>query len=293
MVCAISAGMVLELLINPKKAEREPWELFFVGIVYSSAAIFLSLYIFKQYVGIVMVFLTTLACTYLIEGTLRREEKKDVFISHELALLKEHGRALSYFMFLFLGFVVSFSLWYIVLPHGFSSQVFAIQEETIRCINSVGVEGCLSAPTESFVKIFLNNIKVSMFVLLFAFFYGAGSVFILAWNATVVAAAIGIFVRNVISSAASSLGLPALANYFSSYSLGLLRYLTHGGLEILAYFLVALAGGIVSVAVTRHSFNSPSFRRVLWDSVDLVALSVGTLFLAAIVEVFVTPVLFG
>lgn len=293
MALAVYGCMVLELLINPRKAEREPWELFFVGLVYSSAAIFLSFYIFKQYVGIVMVFLTTLACTYLIEGTLRREEKKDAFIPHELALLKEHGRALSYFMFLFLGFVVSFSLWYIALPHGFSSQIFSIQEETIRCINSVGVEGCLSAPTESFVKIFLNNLKVSAFVLLFAFFYGAGSVFILAWNATVVAAAIGIFVRNSISSAASSLGLPAIANYFSSYSLGLLRYLTHGGLEILAYFVVALAGGIISVAVTRHSFNSPSFRRVLWDSVDLVALSVGTLFLAAIVEVFVTPVLFG
>ncbi len=293
MAAAVLLCMVLEMLINPRKAERNPWELFFIGMVYSSMAIFLGLYIFKQYVGIVMVFLTTLACTYLVQGTLRREEKKDVAITHELALLKEHGKALSYFMFLFLGFVVSFSIWYIVLPHAFSSQVFAIQEETIRCINSVGVEGCLSAPTESFVKIFLNNIKVLLFVLIFAFFYGAGSIFILAWNATVVATAIGMFVRNGISSAASNLGLPAIANYFSSYSLGLLRYLTHGGFEILAYFIAALAGGIISVAVARHAFNSPDFRRVLWDSVDLVALSVGTLFIAAVVEVFVTPMLFG
>ncbi|MBI2144131.1 stage II sporulation protein M [Candidatus Woesearchaeota archaeon] len=285
--------MVLELLINPKKAEREPWELFFIGLVYSSVAIFLSLYIFKQYVGVVMVFLTTLACTYLIQGTLRREEKKDIAVPHELALLKEHGKALSYFMFLFLGFVVSFSLWYIFLPQGFSSQIFSIQEETIRCINSVGVEGCLSAPTESFVKIFLNNFKVLLFVLIFAFFYGAGSVFILAWNATVVATAIGIFVRNSLSSVASSMGLTAVADYFSSYSLALLRYLTHGGLEILAYFIAALAGGIISVAVARHSFASLKFRKVLWDSVDLIALSLGTLFLAAIVEVFVTPMLFG
>ncbi len=285
--------MVLEMLINPKKAEREPWELFFVGLVYSSMAIFLSLYIFKQYVGIVMVFLTTLACTYLIQGTLRREEKKDVVITHELALLKEHGKALSYFMFLFLGFVVSFSLWYIFSPHSFASQVFTVQEDTIRCINSVGVEGCLSAPTDSFARIFLNNVKVLLFVLIFAFFYGAGSVFILAWNASVVATAIGIFVRNSLSSAASNLGLPTIANYFSSYSLGLLRYLTHGSLEILAYFIAALAGGIISVAVARHSFDSPRFKAVLLDSVDLIALSVGALFLAAVVEVFVTPMLFG
>ncbi len=285
--------MVLEMLINPAKAEREPWELFFVGMVYSSVAIFLSLYIFKQYVGIVMVFLTTIACTYLVQGTLRREEKRDLVVTHELDLLKQHGRALSYFMFLFLGFVVSFSLWYIIMPQTFSSQVFAIQEETIRCINSVGVEGCLSAPTESFVKIFFNNIKVLMFVLIFAFFYGAGSIFILAWNATVVAAAIGMFVRNSISNAAANLGLPSIASYFSSYSLGLLRYLTHGSLEILAYFIAALAGGIISVAVARHNFNSGDFRKVIGDSVDLIALSVGALFLAAIVEVFITPLIFG
>ncbi len=285
--------MVLELLINPKKAERSPWELFFIGMVYSSVSIFLGMYIFKQYVGIVMVFLTTLACTYLIQGTLRREEKKDVAVYHELDLLKEHSKALSYFMFLFLGFVVSFSLWYIILPQGFSSQVFSIQEETIRCVNSAGVEGCLSAPTESFVKIFFNNIKVLLFVLIFAFFYGAGAVFILAWNATVVATAIGLFVRGALSNAAAGFGFSAAASYFSSYSVGLFRYMTHGAFEILAYFIAALAGGIISVAVARHSFASPKFRKVLWDSVDLVALSVGALFFAAVVEVFITPMLFG
>lgn len=285
--------MVLEMLINPRKAEREPWELFFVGLVYSSVAVFLSLYIFKQYVGIVMVFLTTISCTYLIQGTLSREEERDLVATHELALLKEHGRALSYFMFLFLGFVVSFSLWYILMPQAFSSQVFSVQEETIKCINSVGVQGCLSDPANSFFRIFLNNLKVLAFVLIFAFFYGAGSIFILAWNATVVAVAIGIFVRNSISSAAASLGLSAVSSYFTSYSLGLFRYLTHGSLEILAYFIAALAGGIISVAVARHNFNSTSFRRVLSDSVDLIALSVGALFLAAIVEAFVTPMFFG
>jgi len=287
--------MVLEMLINSKKAERSPWEMFFIGLVYSSVSIFLGLYIFKQYVGIVMVFLTTLACTYLIQGTLRMEEKRDVASreTHELDLLKGHSKALSYFMFLFLGFVVSFSIWYIVLPQSFSSQIFNIQEDTIHCVNSAGVEGCLSAPTESFAKIFFNNIKVLLFVLIFAFFYGAGSVFILAWNATVVATAIGLFVRSAISSAASGLGLSSVAGYFSSYSLGLFRYMTHGAFEILAYFIAALAGGIISVAVARHSFASPKFRKVLWDSADLVMLAFGTLFFAAVVEVFITPMLFG
>ncbi len=297
--------MVLEMLINPRRAERSPWEMFFLGLVYSSVSIFLSFYIFRQYASIAMVFLTTLACTYLIQGTLRREEKKDTVIPHELALLKEHGKALSYFMFLFLGFVVAFSFWYIALPHGFSSQVFNAQECTIASINSVSIEGCATASgvgaasgaalssVDAFGRIFMNNLRVLLFVLVIAFFYGAGSVFILAWNATVIAAATGAFVRTALSSAATTIGLQGVASYFSSYSIGLLRYLTHGGLEILAYFIVALAGGIISVAVARHSSDSHRFRAVLMDSVDLIALSVGALFLAAVVEVFITPLIFG
>ena len=284
--------MVLELLINPTKAERKPWELFFIGLVYASVAIMLSMYIFKQYVGIVMVFLTTLASVYLVQRLLRLEEAKDEPIRSELHIMKEHGKVLSVFLFLFFGFVVAFSLWHIFLPPSLSHQVFGIQEQTITCINSAGVEGCVSGVESSFMRIFLNNIKVLLFTLTFAFFYGAGAIFILAWNAAVVGTAVGIFVRNSVSTVAGNLGVNSIANYFGVYSVGLLRYMTHGTFEILAYFMAALAGGIISIAIIRHDFRSKEFRKVLFDSVDLIALSLGMLFLAAIIEVFITPMLF-
>jgi len=282
----------LELLISPGKAVRKPWEIFFIGIVYSSVAIMLSMYIFKQYVGIVMVFLTTLACVYLVQKMLQVEEEKDDPIRSELQILKSHGRALSVFMFLFMGFVVAFSFWHIVLPSDLSHQIFGMQEKTIQCINSAGIEGCASGTEATFLKIIFNNIKVLLFTLTFAFFYGAGAVFILAWNAAVVGTAIGIFVRNSISAVAGSLGAGSIASYFAFYSAGLMRYMTHGAFEILAYFMAALAGGIISIAIARHDFRSREFRKVLFDSVDLIALSLGVLFLAAIVEVYITPLLF-
>ncbi|MAG15719.1 hypothetical protein CMO88_01515 [Candidatus Woesearchaeota archaeon] len=284
--------MVLELLISPVKAERKPWELFFIGLVYSSISIILSMYIFKDFVGIVMVFLTTLAVVYLVQRMLRIEEGKDQPIRSELNILKDHGKALSVFMFLFFGFVVSFSFWYIVLPIDLSHQIFGIQEKTIQCINSAGVEGCVSGTGAAFSKIFFNNIKVLLFTLTFAFFYGAGAVFILAWNAAVVGTAVGIFVRNSISTTASSLGISSVATYFGVYSTGILRYMTHGTFEILAYFMAALAGGIISIAVIKHDFKSQEFRKVLFDSVDIIVLSLGLLFLAAIIEVFITPLIF-
>ncbi len=283
--------MVLELLINPWKAERQPWELFFIGAVYSSVGILLSTYIFAEHVGIVMVFLTTLACTYFVQKVIKVEEEFDDTLTTEISRLKQHAKALSVFMFLFMGFVAAFATWYVVLPPETTHNIFGLQEKTISCINSATVQGCITG-TNPFERILLNNIKVLMFTLLFALFYGAGAVFILAWNAAIVGTAIGIFIRNSLGAAAGNIGLSGAASYFGIFSSGILRYMTHGGLEILAYFMAALAGGIISVGVTKHDFNSPEFRKVMIDAVDIVALSFGVLLLAAVVEVFITPVLF-
>jgi uncharacterized membrane protein SpoIIM required for sporulation len=283
--------MVLELLINPWKAESNPWELFFIGAAYSSIAILLSNYIFAENISIVMVFLTTLACTYLIQKVLKVEEEKDDTLTTEISRLKQHTRALSVFMFLFLGFVAAFTLWYVVLPADTTHNIFSLQEKTINCINSATITGCITGG-EAFSRILMNNIKVLVFTLLFALFYGAGAVFILAWNAAIVGTAIGIFIRNSIGTVAGNIGLSGAASYFGIFSAGILRYMTHGTLEILAYFMAALAGGIISVGITKHDFNSPEFRKIMIDSVDIVALAFGVLLLAAVVEVFITPAIF-
>ena len=71
----------------------------------------------------------------------------------------------------------------------------------------------------------------------------------------------------------------------------MLRYLVHGIPEILAYFVAALAGGIISVAIIRKDYKTKSFQRILLDVSDPVLLSVLILFIAALLEVFVTPAL--
>ena len=89
--------MVLESLVNPIKAERQPYEMFFIGLLYASIAIFLSIWIFKEYSSLVMVFLTVFAAVPLMYNTLKLEEKKDIEISGERKLLREHGKALKFF----------------------------------------------------------------------------------------------------------------------------------------------------------------------------------------------------
>ena len=69
--------MVLEALINPINAEKRPWELFFLGFLYTCVAMFISIQIFESNAGLIAVFLTVLASMPIVYATVKYEEKKD------------------------------------------------------------------------------------------------------------------------------------------------------------------------------------------------------------------------
>jgi uncharacterized membrane protein SpoIIM required for sporulation len=270
--------VVLEALINPIQAERKPWETFFAGFLYSTIAIIASLFLFKEYSSMVMIALTTMVSVPLIYGAIKLEEKKDLRIEKEAILFKEHGKALAFFIFLFMGYVLSFSLWYVLLPASTAKTLFDAQISTITAINSPAT-GNMFNISSTVGKIFLNNIKVLIFCLIFAFLYGFGSIFILTWNASVLAAVIGSLIKE---SAGSYLFAPII----------LLKYSLHGIPEIAAYFLAGLGGGIISIAVIRHDLGTKQFKHVLIDSLDLILVSVVILLGAALIEVFISPLIY-
>ncbi|MBS3100550.1 stage II sporulation protein M [Candidatus Woesearchaeota archaeon] len=283
--------MVVESLLVPFKAEKSPWKMFFLGFLYTSIGIFLALWIFKDQASLVMVFMITMAALPVFYNTMKLEESKDMLIGKESALLREHNKAISFFMYMFIGITVACALWYVILPVPTINSLFDKQVGTIQAINN-NVSGNVIHSLNTFWKIFFNNFKVLAFSILFAFVYGAGAIFILAWNATVIGAAIGNFIRVNISSYTSSFGLLEAGNYFHVVSLGLLKYSIHGIPEIAAYFYGGLAGGILSVALIRKHFKSEKFPNIMIDFSELVLISVGFLVAAAFLEVYVTPVLF-
>ncbi len=284
--------MVIESFINPEKAEQRPWNLFFIGFLYATAATFLSLWIFKQYSSIVMVTLTVIAAVPLMYKTMKHEEKIDTELDEESKILRHHSKALSFLMFMFTGFLIAFTLWFVVLPADLVQVLFKSQLETIATINTKVSGNAVDQLTNIFSLIFLNNIKVLMFSIFFAFFYGAGAIFILTWNATVIAAATGSFIKDKIAAYTVSIGSVNAFNYFNVFSLGLLRYAIHGIPEIAAYFIGGIAGGIISVAMINHDIESDKFKNIMLDALDLTMLAVLVLFIAAILEVFVTPIFF-
>jgi len=278
--------MVLESLLNPKKAERNPWELFFLGLVYASFSFLLSWWVFKDYISIIMVTLTAICSVPLFYNMMKLEERKDEDLpKKEYWLIKEHGKAVSAFTFLFLGFVAAFLVLFIALPSSTAQDFFSAQINTISQIKSSTPTGNFLSTITNIVPIISNNMKILIFCFLLSFFFGAGAIFVLTWNASVVAVAVGIFVRNNLLSHLS----PSVAAYSQFISLGVIKYLTHGIFEIIAYFIGALAGGIISIAIIRHDFGTPAFKKTLLDSLDIMALSIIIIFFAAIIEVFFTP----
>ncbi|MBI2148610.1 stage II sporulation protein M [Candidatus Woesearchaeota archaeon] len=282
--------MVFEDLIGPTYAKRHPTKLFFFGVVFALLAIAFGLWIFPTESSMVVVFLVVIMTIPLTYVTLVQEEAEEFVSNKEVWLLREHGRVVRFFMYLFLGLIVGFSLFYVFSSNAMVQKVFSLQLSTIESINNPVSGGAFVS--QAFFSILTNNLKVLFFCLLFAVFFGAGAIFILAWNASVISAAIGTYVRNGIAEYASLLGFNSVAIHFNLFVAGILRYMLHGVFEIAAYFIAGLAGGIMSVALINDSVRIMRLKRVIKDTTILIAIAIILIVFGALVEVFVTPVFF-
>lgn len=196
-----------------------------------------------------------------------------------------------------IGFIVLGILFAIIVHN--SSLMTSVQEAFKTQIDTVvgfRANGPIESPQPGSIKdfliIFFNNIKVLIFCVLFSFIYGAGAIFILTWNASVIGVAIGDYIRLELSALTHLIGMDKFSEYLGTITYGLFRYVIHGVPEILAYFVAALAGGIISVAVIKHDFEGRKFEHIVLDAADLLLLSLALTFIAALLEVWVTPFFF-
>jgi uncharacterized membrane protein SpoIIM required for sporulation len=285
---------MLESLINPKRLERGPWKMFFIGLLYASLSLLLVQLFFgsdpvlSKYSGLIVVTFCVMFTLPFMYFVIKQEEEEDETIEGLAGVWRVHKDAIWSFCWLFLGFVIAFSFWYILLA---DSTLLNAQIETYCMINSPSnIAGCVQqysigpslTPTGSatgvgrFLSILENNVYVMIFTLIFSLIFGAGAIFILAWNATVIASAIGIF-----------------TNYkIAEIPMGLVRYMIHGIPEIGAYFITALAGGILGTGFMRNGIKNKKFYHVMENVILLLFLAVIVLIFSAVVEVYITPLLY-
>jgi len=286
---------MLESIINPKKLERGAVKMFLVGLLYASISILGVKFIFSgdpvlyEYAGMIVVTFCVMFSLPFMYFLIKQEAIEDEQVEGFFSVWRMHKDAIYAFMWLFLGFIVAFSFWNIALG---DANLFNAQIETYCVINSPGnIEDCVTKYTldpapvtgaavtgfRRFVSIIENNAYVMLFTLVFSLVFGAGAIFVLAWNASVIAGAIGIFTKQSLS------GIP----------IGITRYMIHGFPEIAAYFITALAGGIFGVGAIRNGIGNRRFLRVVENVVILLFIAIMILVGAALVEVYFTPILFG
>jgi hypothetical protein len=307
--------MVLESLVSLKEGIKNPWSVFYLSAIVSIVSFVISFLVFKQDVGLYSVILTTFGLTpfmtklnlYEARKSLLKEKKgitdllffyaKDkksiwrvagitaipfiiaailfqslemmllilvlyvgVFLLFSLIFLSFYREVIMSFVAIFAGMTLVFSLLYLLLPSEIAEKSFQTQINEIKAIRGYFWFG------GTFQTILINNIGVLFLSFIFSLIYGSGAIFILAWNASILATAA--------SMLAKSLG--------GTYKLpiALLSYMPHGSLEIVAYFLAAIAGGIASYNLTRGK----EIRVLLEDCLFLLALGMVFLLLGAIVE---------
>ncbi len=263
---------MFDLLVNPRFATKRPSVLVLFSLALGIISSWLAIAIGQGYeVGHLVVAFICIGGAPLMVHMIWMEEVREVkekFMERHWSLITAYGA-------FFIGVVLAISLVYILLPEPLANTTFAPQINELHAIRTLATGHATSDPC-GFTCILFNNLQVLAFVVIFSFLYGAGAIYIITWNASIVGVLIGITTQEL----AGKLGNESLA-YIPSLFLSALRLLPHGIFEITGYLVAGLAGGIMSAALMRgHIFH----KKILLDLVSMMTVSVILIVIGAAIE---------
>ncbi|MFH0832164.1 MAG: stage II sporulation protein M [Candidatus Aenigmatarchaeota archaeon] len=269
--------MVLESIMNPRNAEDKPWHVFILAFFYSFVAIFFAHQLFPSQSSILAISLITIIFVPFFQRLFEIEEKKECFAARNKFgnLFTRHAKIIYTFSAFFMGIILAMNLTYIFF--GFE-DVFVLQKEWFA---GQGITGNATGNT-SFTLYFINNSQVMILMFILSTMFGAGAIFILAWNASVISVYLGLIYHSFVNQ-----GMNIGTAYFYGIPAGLGAIALHGIPEILAYFIAGLAGGILSVGIIREKIISKEFKKVFMDSVMFLVIAEALIFVAAYLEAYV------
>src|SRR3989338_2133710 len=271
--------MVLEQAIKAQWLEKRPFYAFFMGLVYALIGIISARLVFPGSTAMMAVGFTSILLIPSLNRLLSDEENVEIRedkLSFKM-LLADHKDIFEIYMYLFLGIFLTFALITVFIPTETAQDMFSNQ------LRVAGLSGHATFFTDSFVKILTNNLIIMLVCLLLSFFYGSGSIIFLIWNASVWGAVFGFVARE---AAITQSGNPL---YF--FGLTILPVLPHMVTEALSYLSASITGGVISKAVIREDMFSPKFHHIITDALIMLAFGLVIVFLAAVLEVHVYPLL--
>lgn len=272
--------MVLESVLNPKNAGDKPLHIFVLSFFYSLVAVMFSTQLFPSQASILSIALITIIFIPFFQKVFELEEvKEDLAAEGKIKqnVFSRHSKSIVIFSSFFFGIIISMSFIFIFFPNSYE-QVFSLQVEWFRNQGIFNV-GFASSQSIDFTTFFLNNTQVMLLMFMLSVIFGAGAIFILVWNASIIAVFLGIFVRSFIEQ-----GFSSTAAYILGIPVGLGSIALHGIPEILAYFFAGLAGGILSVGIIKENIASKEFKEVFKDALFFLAIAEILIIVAAFAE---------
>lgn len=248
---------MIEKLLKAYLIEKRPSYGIILGFVFIIIGLIFSITIFRTSPSFPTVFFATLAAAPIVVKVIKSEH-------HEKNLLKRHEKIISAYFYLFFGMTIAITLINAFLPSEISNSIFS---EQLKIFST----GYFSGQSNLFFEIILNNVMLVLFFFLLSLFYGAGSMFLLTWNASILGVVWGSMLKT-----SFSLMNPFI---FLKNAFFIFPFLLP---EIEAYFLASLAGGIISVNLE----DKKKLEVATNDSMTFLLTSFVLIILAGIIEAF-------
>jgi len=242
---------------------------FFVFLGVISAYFF-----FSSAMSLVMVSFSSLLLLPYVTRILKTDKIKGSY--RFSGILKRYDKLIGFYIYLFFGMSLAYMFLYIILAPAINERAFSSQVSLII----PGPVGFYFNP-DIFTQIIANNLTIVFVCVLLSLFYGTGSIFILNYNASVLGVMYGSAVRPLVWGAGS---VPIV---FAN----MLAYVPHTLLEVLAYLLAAISGGILSNALIMNSGSGDSKKigLLLRDSIFFLILSVILILAGGFIETVIPP----
>lgn len=283
--------MVLEFWFEEQKTLPKAWEILVQAFVFVSIAVGATHLIGLTQAPLAFLFFIGLPSIpfflRVFQTEIEIEEKPHKFLGSRT--LARHYHALRVLAAFFLGLTIAFTFWYLVLPKESTTALFSLQAQELKNVQGSfqsSVQGMAISSSDVFETIFTHNLQVLLFVVIFSVIYGAGAIFILIWNASVIGVFLGEFSKAYITKAGDALWGISGGGHITGVSMGLLGILPHGIFELSAYLTAALAGGILSAAVIRGDFKKPVFAQIAYDIAKLLGWAIIFLAIGAFIETY-------
>jgi len=264
--------MVLESIFPAKKIESKPIDMLVLSLIIAFVSVFAAWWIYPAAAGIISPLLVTVAMTPVVYRILIHEEEVEAEEAEKKiseTFWQRHGEVIVLFGLFFIGNFISIFAIALLFPQEFVENAFSQQLADIAAVS--GMAGAALTGSMLLSPIITNNLRVMLFAFALSFMFATGALFILSWNASILALFLATFLRQ---------GL------YTEFAMKTAGILPHVPIEMLAYFLAGIAGGMLSAGVIREKIESPEFKLVLRDSLLLLGLSVLAVVVGGLVEVY-------